>query len=150
MRRTIGRKPGYRRKSPRKRLFGQMMRKRIFSIRPELFFQDDQEEASRKQPERSNGRKADADSRKELETGRLEQTAPEEEAKKEAPMEPAADAGDGWEESEAQRRKRMRLRQILKPQAGSGPRGPRPKGRRPKLQDRKLADRSNRMNRLRR
>ncbi len=27
-------------------LFGQMMRKRIFSIRPELFFQDDQEEAS--------------------------------------------------------------------------------------------------------
>lgn len=91
-----------------------------FSIRPELFFQDDQEEASRKQPERPNGRKTDADSRKELETGRLEQTAPEEEAKKEAPMEPAADAGDGWEESEGSEEKADEASADSKPQEAAG------------------------------
>ena len=120
MRRTIGRKPGYRRKSPRKRLFGQMMRKRIFRSG-----QSCSSRMTRRRPPGSSqrglmGEKADADSRKELETGRLEQTAPEEEAKKEAPMEPAADACDGWEESEGSEEKADEASADSKPQEAVG------------------------------
>ena len=74
----------------------------------------------------------------------MEQTAPEEEAKKEAPMEPAADAGDGWEESEGSEEKADEASADSKPQEQWAKRTT-AKGRRPKLQDRKLADRSNRM-----
>ena len=79
----------------------------------------------------------------------MEQTAPEEEAKKEAPMEPAANAGDGWEESEGSEEKADEASADSKPQEAAGQED-HGQGRRPKLQDRKLADRSNRMNRLRR
>ncbi len=86
----------------------------------------------------------------ELETGRLEQTAPEEEAKKEAPMEPAADAGDGWEESEGAEEKADEASADSKPQEAAGPRGPRPREAPEASGPEAGGPRSNRMSRLRR